>query len=203
MFSAIIYSSCEHQIGRIIFWNSCVGTRGRARTGTAFRPRDFKSLMSTIPSRGQRVGPIPGPENSIRPQGHENNAQSGCNQRILSPIGPSFYRDRTLQKPICGHHSCIGPTSPENNVKAVLVLVFLRYQHMFIFGPYERRLSVLSMTNFVSLGSWQIATAICVRVPCVLKFGRKSDKMISSRACKTGSIQRPKRCIQEPVELAS
>lgn len=33
-----------------------LGTRGRARTGTAFRPRDFKSLVSTIPPRGPRWG---------------------------------------------------------------------------------------------------------------------------------------------------
>ena len=28
------------------------GTRGRTRTGTAVKPEDFKSSMSTIPSRG-------------------------------------------------------------------------------------------------------------------------------------------------------
>ena len=30
----------------------CGGTRGRTRTGTAVKPEDFKSSMSTIPSRG-------------------------------------------------------------------------------------------------------------------------------------------------------
>ena len=30
------------------------GTRGRTRTGTAVKPEDFKSSMSTIPSRGHR-----------------------------------------------------------------------------------------------------------------------------------------------------
>ena len=29
------------------------GTRGRTRTGTAVKPEDFKSSMSTIPSRGR------------------------------------------------------------------------------------------------------------------------------------------------------
>lgn len=36
------------------------GTRGRARTGTAFLHRDFKSLVSTIPPRGLGFrGPMP------------------------------------------------------------------------------------------------------------------------------------------------
>ncbi len=35
------------------------GTRGRTRTGTASRPRDFKSLVSTIPPPGQVRGEYP------------------------------------------------------------------------------------------------------------------------------------------------
>ena len=31
------------------------GARGRTRTGTALRPRDFKSPMSTIPPRGHSL----------------------------------------------------------------------------------------------------------------------------------------------------
>ncbi len=45
------------------------GTRGRTRTGTALRPRDFKSLMSTIPPRGHGtipMRPVTGGQDAIR-----------------------------------------------------------------------------------------------------------------------------------------
>ena len=38
-----------------INWN---GARDRTRTGTALRPRDFKSPMSTIPPRGHGAIPM-------------------------------------------------------------------------------------------------------------------------------------------------
>ncbi len=41
------------------YLESIHGTRGRTRTGTASRPRDFKSLVSTIPPPGQVWGEYP------------------------------------------------------------------------------------------------------------------------------------------------
>ena len=80
------------QHSNVGFWpspqtlSSHFGTRGRARTGTAFRPRDFKSLVSTIPPRGRVFGPISGLRISLAPQGLENNAQRGRSGGISSPI---------------------------------------------------------------------------------------------------------------------
>ena len=55
------FTAVDHRVYEQLRWNRFFGTRDRTRTGTAFRPIDFKSLVSTIAPRGQACWAYIGP----------------------------------------------------------------------------------------------------------------------------------------------